>query len=225
VFNGERFLGEALESVFAQKHRPLQVIVVDDGSTDGTAEVVRSFEDVEYIYQENQGVSAARNRGLEKARGEMIAFLDADDLWKPEKLEKQMQFMTKHPECRISSTDARNFLEEKVELPQIVKSLPDWEEVRPHLPSTLLVEKGVFEEIGPFDTGYAAGEDTEWQWRARDYGFQICRLEEELTLRRFHGKNLSWKEAAGYKARHFRIVRESIARKSRLSEQKGEDDS
>ena len=83
VFNGERFLREAVESVLVQKHSPVEIIVVDDGSIDGTAGVARSFpETVRYVHQTNQGPAAARNRGIEQARGSLIAFADADDLRK-----------------------------------------------------------------------------------------------------------------------------------------------
>src|SRR5690242_4967891 len=87
VFNGERYLGEALDSIFAQGHQPLEVLVVDDGSTDGSAAVAKSYGDrVRYFFQPNAGPAAARNLGLEAARGEFIAFLDADDLWHRDKL-------------------------------------------------------------------------------------------------------------------------------------------
>ena len=91
VFNGERYLGEALESVLAQSYQPLEVIVVDDGSTDETAEVARRYgERVRYVWQPNAGETAARNLGLTAAHGEFIAFLDADDVWDSEKLERQI---------------------------------------------------------------------------------------------------------------------------------------
>ena len=87
VFNGERYLAEALDSILAQTWRPLEVIVVDDGSTDGTAHIAAGYgAEVSYIHQANAGPAAARNRGLDAARGEFIAFLDADDLWHKDKL-------------------------------------------------------------------------------------------------------------------------------------------
>lgn len=90
-YNGSKFLRETLESALAQTHPPLEVIVVDDGSTDDSAAIAESFDPpVRVIRQENQGESVARNRGMDEARGDWIAFLDADDLWKPEKLAKQL---------------------------------------------------------------------------------------------------------------------------------------
>src|SRR2546426_10667200 len=87
VFNGERYLHETLNSILAQTYRPLEIIVADDGSTDGTRTIVASYgQQVRYLWQLNAGPAAARNLGLTAAKGEFIAFLDADDLWHPEKL-------------------------------------------------------------------------------------------------------------------------------------------
>jgi glycosyltransferase involved in cell wall biosynthesis len=91
VFNGERYLGEALDSILAQTYRPLEVVVVDDGSAEGAAAVVARYRDqIRPLFQPNAGQAAARNLGLSVARGEFVAFLDADDLWHPEKLARQM---------------------------------------------------------------------------------------------------------------------------------------
>jgi glycosyltransferase involved in cell wall biosynthesis len=99
VFNGERYLAEALDSVLGQTYRALEVIVVDDGSTDGTPAVVRTFgARVRCVTQPNAGLAAARNRGLAAATAELVAFLDADDLWLPEKIACQMERFRAHPE-------------------------------------------------------------------------------------------------------------------------------
>ncbi len=110
VFNGERYLGEALESVLAQSYQPLEVIVVDDGSTDGTAEVARRYgERVRYVWQPNAGETAARNLGLTAAQGEFIAFLDADDVWHSEKLERQIARFQERPEIDLCFTQIQHF--------------------------------------------------------------------------------------------------------------------
>ena len=110
VFNGERYLRETLESIFTQTYRPLEVIVADDGSTDGTAESVARYGDrIEYLKQENAGASAARNLGLEAARGEFIAFLDADDLWHAEKLQRQMACFQASADLELCITYVQNF--------------------------------------------------------------------------------------------------------------------
>src|SRR5262249_17267514 len=110
VFNGERYLGETLDSILAQTYRPREIIVVDDGSTDGTAAVVAAYgKRVTSVWQANAGEMAARNRGLTRARGEFIAFLDADDLWHPEKLARQIARFQERPEIDLSFTRFQNF--------------------------------------------------------------------------------------------------------------------
>ena len=100
--NRVEFIGETVDSVLAQTYTDLEVIIVDDGSSDGTGDYIRSrYADdsrVRYIWQENAERSAARNRGIDEARGEFVAFLDSDDLWLPKKLELQMQIMEARPE-------------------------------------------------------------------------------------------------------------------------------
>jgi glycosyltransferase involved in cell wall biosynthesis len=105
-FNCARYVGRAIESVLTQTYRDYEIIVVDDGSTDGTAETVSRYRDkVRYFYQANSGVSSARNLALKVSSGAFVAYLDADDLWNPEKLDRQMQFFDAHPECGLLHSD------------------------------------------------------------------------------------------------------------------------
>src|SRR2546427_6476527 len=102
AFNGARYLREAVESILAQTYRPIEVIVVDDGSTDNTAEVVRNYRDqVRRVWQPNGGPSAARNQGVSAAQGAFVAFLDQDDVWHPEKLLRQMAQFATRPELDL----------------------------------------------------------------------------------------------------------------------------
>ena len=110
VYNGERYLGEAIDSILAQTYGPLEIIVVDDGSTDGTAEVVATYGDqVRYLWQPNAGQAAARNHGLSVTQGEFISFLDADDLWHPEKLDRQIARFRTRAELEFCVTHVQNF--------------------------------------------------------------------------------------------------------------------
>ena len=120
VHNGGRYLRAALESVFAQTYRPFEVIVVDDGSTDDSGVIAQSFHDVRYIHQANQGVAAARNNGIEAARGEFFAFLDQDDLWTPEKLKLQIAYLLSHPDLGYTLTQQQFFLEPGADLTCLV---------------------------------------------------------------------------------------------------------
>jgi len=110
AFNGEHYRGEALDSILSQTYRPLEILVVDDGSTDRTAALVTSYRDrVRSLFQPNAGQAAARNLGLSEARGEFVAFLDQDDLWHPEKVERQMARFAVRPELDLCVTHACNF--------------------------------------------------------------------------------------------------------------------
>jgi glycosyltransferase involved in cell wall biosynthesis len=111
AYNAERFLGRAMRSALAQTYPHLELIVVDDGSTDGTAEVIRSFRDarVRHLSQANRGQGAARNLGIRASTGRYVTFLDADDLYLPQKVERQVEFLTAHPECQIAFCEAFHF--------------------------------------------------------------------------------------------------------------------
>lgn len=215
VYNYANYIAATLDSVFAQTYRPMEVIVVDDGSTDNSAEIVRGYPEVQYFYQSNQGVSVARNVAIAAAKGEFIAFLDADDLWKPEKLNVQIAYMLENPDIGITGTKAINFLESDTQLPPWLRDNPHWEEEKVIIPSTMVVHKSVFSQIGDFSPHYRACEDTEWQQRAKDAKIPILKINEILTLRRFHGSNLSWEMKVTEKSRMFRIIKESMARQSR----------
>ena len=109
VFNGASYVAKAVQSVQDQTMRDVEIIVVDDGSTDGTQEILMELEraatDIRMVSQEHQGSSVARNTGIERARGDFIAFLDCDDVWLPEKLAKQLDYFEKHPEVGLVYTD------------------------------------------------------------------------------------------------------------------------
>src|SRR5437870_4182440 len=110
VYQGEPFLGQAVESVLAQSYPATRLIVIDDGSTDGTAQVATRFgARVHYVYQDHQGIAPARNRGVELAQGDYLAFLDADDLWSAEKLERQVAAVSVSPAPDMVFGHVRHF--------------------------------------------------------------------------------------------------------------------
>jgi glycosyltransferase involved in cell wall biosynthesis len=198
AYNGERYLGAALESILGQDYRPLEVILVDDGSTDGTARVARSYPGVRYLYQPNQGAAAARNAGVAASRGELLSFLDSDDVWTPRKLSLQVGFLLKHPEVGYCLARMQNFLEPDCPLP------PPWvqpeEAAAPEigaLPSTLIVRREIFDRIGGFDPRYPVGEDIDWFFRAKDSGIPFAILPEVLLRRRLHDSNLTRQKGLG----------------------------
>jgi glycosyltransferase involved in cell wall biosynthesis len=191
VHNGARYLRAALESVFAQTYNPFEVIVVDDGSADDSGVIAQSFPDVHYIHQANQGVAAARNHGIEAARGEFFAFLDQDDLWTPEKLKLQVEYLLNNSDLGYTLTQQQFFLDPGA-------SLPAW--FRKELLSsahtgwvlgTLVVRRTAFEKVGNFATGYSAASDGDWFFRAKAAGISMAVVPELLLLKRIHGANES----------------------------------
>lgn len=116
VYNRERYLAETIESVLAQTYRPIEIIVVDDGSTDKTADVARRLsENIRYFYQSNSGCSAARNKGIEIALGSFISFLDSDDLWVEEKLSRQMTVFDSDSDLDMVFGQVSNFYSSNLE--------------------------------------------------------------------------------------------------------------
>lgn len=165
TYNRRDLVREAIASVLAQTYRDFELVVVDDGSNDGTAEAVREIAGVRYFYQPNRGVSAARNRGVALSNGELLAFLDSDDIWQSRKLESQVAFFGAHPQAQICQT-------EEIWLRHGVR-------VNPHnkhrkfggdifarslelclvSPSAVMLRRELFERVGGFDEGLPACED------------------------------------------------------------------
>jgi glycosyltransferase involved in cell wall biosynthesis len=191
VNNGQRFLREALESVLAQDYRPLEIIVIDDGSEDGSSEVVRSFEEVRYIRHENRGPGAARNTGIAAARGEFLAFFDADDLMLPHKLKIQVGYLLEHPDVDCVLAQQELLIEPGAAQPGWARPLPGTSPPAPAPPSSAVMRRRVLDRVEGFDTDYRLGEIMEWLGRVRDAGFTIVPLPAVVLRRRIHDGNLS----------------------------------
>ena len=191
VYNGEHFVSKAIESVLAQSYRPIEVIAVDDGSTDKTAEEIKSFEDVIYVYQHNQGSAAARNAGISKAQGDFLAFIDSDDTWTSNKLAVQVGYLLEHPEAGYVLAKQRIFVAPGTSKPSWVRKEHLQSDQTGFLPGTLVARKSIFEEIGMFDPKYKVGHDTDWLARAKDAGIQMKILPDVLLRRYIHGDNLT----------------------------------
>ena len=191
TYNRAHFLKEALDSIKRQTFKDYEVIVVDDGSTDNTKEIVEKYEGVHYIYQEHGGISKARNTAIKAAKGKWIATLDSDDLWKEEKLQKQVDYVRTHPDCRIVYTAFKNFTdipEDKLDVRQRVhlETVINW-----YLPSAM-IDARLFDEIGTYDENLVCGEDTDWNLRLKFYGIDRghC-IDEALYLHRVHNSNIT----------------------------------
>jgi len=187
VYNGERFLGAAVDSILAQTRQPVEIIIVDDGSTDGTPEVIARYGDrVRSIRQENAGPAAARNAGIALATGAVLGFLDADDLWLPDKLAVQMAELTRSPETMICLARMMHFREAGTPGGPVVEA-PGGS----FSTCTMLARATVFGQIGGFDPRLRTAEDTEWFCRVMTGGIPYTVLPDILIRRRLHDRNLT----------------------------------
>jgi len=197
-YNYGRFLEESIGSALNQTYPNVEVIVVDDGSTDDSVDVANSFNDrIRFISQENAGVSAARNRGIAESRGEVIAFLDSDDVWLPEKLEKQMRILEKDPDVglvhcgyiEVDSDGKPGQIHVDGMSGQVAIELLRYR--RPVIlggGSAAIVRRSIFDRIGGFDPNVSPAEDWEFYYRCA----RICKVgfvAEILMKYREHQSN------------------------------------
>jgi glycosyltransferase involved in cell wall biosynthesis len=184
AFNAAAFIGKALESIVLQTTRQLELIVVDDASTDNTLEVVRGFQCQVIRHSVNGGVAAARNTGLQAATGDLIAFLDADDEWLPGKLAAQLEVLEQHPKV-----DAVTGFVQRVHQQHSQPSLV-FETFLPLL-GTALIRKKVFDDIGVFNPNLRLGEDLDWFLRLRDSRALFIMLPQPVLLYQLHDTNIT----------------------------------
>lgn len=190
VYNTERYLDEALESLFAQTLAPTEIIVVDDGSTDSTPTIAqRHAERIRYVRQENAGSASARNHGLRLARSPMIAFLDADDRYLPNKLEQQWRRFRARPELDLCVCEVTDF--DTPDLPLSPRTAAYVPQSRPGQVATWLVRRTFLDRIGHFIEveGLSHAEGTEIFMRVRESNPKVDFLAESLVERRLHDAN------------------------------------
>jgi glycosyltransferase involved in cell wall biosynthesis len=191
TYNRAEYISEALDSIKRQTFKDYEIIVIDDGSTDNTKEIVETYKGIRYMYLDHGGIAWARNTAVKAARGKWLAFLDSDDLWVDDKLQKQVDYIKAHPDCRIVYSDFKNFTdipeEELTERQkELLRSDISW-----YLPSAL-VDTRLFDEIGLFDKAKEPNDDTDWNFRLKFYRVDMghC-IHEVLYLRRVHSSNIS----------------------------------
>lgn len=215
VYNGEVFIGEALASIVAQSYRPLEIVVVDDGSTDGTARVVAAFgADVRYVRQDNAGGAAARNLGIRMAHGEFVAFLDADDLWPPEKLDRQVSRFTARRELDISLAHVQNFwMPEVAEERRLLEGHRRTQAVPGFSAGTLVTRRATFSRLGLFDAALRHGDQMEWFVRGRERAAVTEVLPDVLLQRRLHSNNVSRHKAEASRAQYLDLLKGVLDRR------------
>lgn len=208
AYNAEPFIAETVESALAQTLQDIEVIVVDDGSKDGTGRVVQAIAGARYVHKPNGGVSAARNLGAQLAQGEFLAFLDSDDIWHPDKLRQQVQAMRQHPDCMMSKTALTGDADQQAAIRNGAtrddaphRVMPDLRDsfLRPYFAtSTVVVRKAAFDEAGGFDSGLRIAEDVDFYLRVLARHPKLIQMTETLLYKRTVEGSLGEDSVAGY---------------------------
>ena len=197
VFNGALYLGEAVESVLAQSRCAADIIIVDDGSTDATPEVAKSFGTrIRYVRQDNAGLSASRNAGRALARTGIIAFLDCDDLWHPRKLEWQVSALARATSPAMIFGQVVQFASPDLSAEEQARLKFDPAPSPALFGSALLMRNADFDLAGPFDPSLRVAEFIDWYGRARDAGLMAVVLPEIVCRRRLHRDNMGRRDLA-----------------------------
>ena len=212
VFNGEKYLRETIETVLEQDYKPIEILVIDDGSTDQSASIARSFSEVHYSHHENQGNARARNKGVQLARGEWIALLDQDDLWAKQKIRRHVEFHLKYPELQYTISHFKMFLSPGMERPKWCREELLTQGHADFSPSSLVCRKDLFRIVGTFDPALKSSSDADWFFRAKDLKVPMTVIPEILVYRRVHKANQSMHVRQTH-SELLKIIHHSIQRK------------
>ena len=190
TYNRGWILKEAIDSVLTQDYKDFELIVVDDGSTDNTSEILASYGNgIRVLFQENKGVSAARNRGIAEASGQFIAFIDSDDLWLPQKLSTQVEFFNQTPDALICQTEEVWIRKGKRVNPKMRHKKPSGMIFEPSLelclvsPSAVMIRRVLFDRVGEFDVTLPACEDYDL-WLRISCRFPVHLIDTPLIIKR-----------------------------------------
>jgi glycosyltransferase involved in cell wall biosynthesis len=217
VHNGARHLSAAIESVLAQTLPPVELLVVNDGSTDASAAIAHSFgPPVRVLTQPNLGPAAARNLGVAHAIGDLLAFLDADDLWLPDKLARQVQVLWDDPTCEAVLGRVENFVSPELDERQRRMLARSAAQTGAHHVGALLMRREAFRRIGAFDARWRHGEFIAWWGRAQRLGLRYTVLSELVLRRRLHTDNLM-RRAQADRQDYPAILREQLAQRRALA--------
>lgn len=213
VHNHGRYLGEAIQSILAQTRPAAEIIVIDNCSTDDTADVAKSFlPRIRYLYEERKGLGEARNRGVEAAKGDFIAYLDADDIWFPEKLAVQVEAFAIRPGIDLVGAFVETFYSPELD-PEMRKRIRCPPGPLPGLAaSALMAKRDVYDRVGLYETHWHVGSDLNWLTRACDAGLETFIVPQVLIRRRLHSQNSGWRERE-YARERVLILKQAIDRR------------
>lgn len=212
-YNAAAYIGEAINSVFEQQPPVYEVIVVDDGSTDASALAVAEFgEQVRYELQTNRGASTARNRGVELASGDFVAFLDADDVWTAGSLGQRLKTLRKDQGIDCVFGMVEQFISPDVDEETRASIYCPPEAQHGRLAGCMVIKREAYDRVGPFDEDLRLGETMDWIARAEASEISMVTLDEVVLRRRIHGSNTVLTDARLH-SDYLRALRASIARR------------
>jgi glycosyltransferase involved in cell wall biosynthesis len=213
VYNGAPYLAEAIDSVLAQTRPPLELIVVDDGSTDGSGAIAAAYgSPVRCIRQERGGMAASRNRAIREAAGDYFAFLDADDRFPPQKLERQLAMFEADPELDVVYGNVTEFL--SPDLDDEARALlrqPTHDRPWP-TPNLMLVKREAFFRVGLFSTHLKVGIGVDWYSRASELGLKSAVPPVVVLERRLHAENNGIRERQ-FKPQYLHVLKSALDRR------------
>lgn len=213
VYNGERFLAEAIESVLNQTYQAFELLVVDDGSTDKSGEIACSYPRVKYFRQDNRGVASARNQGIQNSQGTFITFVDADDLWIPEKLSLQLKAFKEDPSLEIVTGHVEQFVTPDINEQTAKKYSFSNRPLAGYSTSAMMIKKAALEKTGLFHEDLHEGETISWFANILEKDLRILILPKVVTKRRIHGGNLSLMDQSKKNKVLIQILKKSIDQK------------
>ncbi|MDZ8188161.1 MAG: glycosyltransferase [Nostoc sp. ChiSLP02] len=215
IKNGERYLAAAIDSVIAQTYKCYEIIVIDGNSTDNTEKIAKSYKQVRYVSQPSQGIANAYNLGIDLAQGEFISFISHDDLWTPDKLTIQVNYLLDRPEIQYTIARVKFFLEEGFSIPPGFRPELLIGDRIAYIMETLVVRKTIFAQIGMLNPELSVAEDVDWFARASDRQVLHMAIQKVLLYKRVHDSNLSLTSSINNQ-NLLSILRQSIKRKRNL---------
>jgi len=213
TYNAQKFIAEAIDSILCQSYENIEIIVVDDGSTDSTKELVTNYDDrVYYYYQNHKGLSSALNRGLELAKGEFIAFLDADDLWLPNKLILQISKLQEDSKIEMVFGQVKHFFSTELTKNEREQIFCPKHKMPGYSKTSMVIKRNSMFRVGLFSPKYSTGEFIDWYIRSQEIGVKGYLIPELVTMRRIHRNNMT-KGNEKMKHDYARLLRNAIIRK------------
>jgi glycosyltransferase involved in cell wall biosynthesis len=207
VRNAAAYVQHALASVFAQSRPPDEVVVVDGASDDGTLDVVAGFAEVRVVHQTGRGLADARNLGIATTTGDLVAFLDADDRWLPDKSARQLAYLDRHPDVGVVAGHMMRLAAAAPTPPADAEKVPGL------TPGATLIRRVALARVGPFDIRHRIGCDTDWLMRAREAGLGPALIPDTVLYKGVRGESLS-RDVADYPAELLRVARDAACRRA-----------